>query len=64
MLNIDIPLTQLSARIVEEGSTVPIVGAKVYVRGSTPETARVRGDKQTDDFRQFTLTGIEPGRSC
>ena len=32
-----------------------------YVRGSEPQTARVRGDKQTDDFGQFTLTGIEPG---
>src|SRR5688572_31311459 len=38
-----------------------IVGANVYVRGTAPETARVRGDKQTDDFGQFTFTGIEPG---
>jgi hypothetical protein len=60
-LNIDIPLVQLSARVVEEGGAVPIVGANVYVRGSAPETAGVRSDKQTDDFGQFTLTGIEPG---
>jgi hypothetical protein len=60
VLNIDIPLVQLSARVVEDGA-VPIVGANVYVRGSDRETARVRGDKQTDDFGQFTLTGIEPG---
>lgn len=60
VLNIDIPLVQLSARVVEDGA-VPIVGANVYVRGSDPETARVRGDKQTDDFGQFALTGIEPG---
>jgi hypothetical protein len=46
---------------VEDGGTVPIVGATVYVRGTAPETARVRGNKQTDDFGQFALTGIEPG---
>jgi len=61
VLNIDIPMAQLSARLVEQGSAVPIIGANVYVRGSAPETARVRGDKQTDDFGQVTLTGIEPG---
>lgn len=61
VLNIDMPLVQLSARVVEDGGAVPIVGAKVYVRGTAPETARVRGDKQTDDFGQFALTGIEPG---
>lgn len=61
VLNIDIPMAQLAARVVEQGSAVPIVGANVYVRGSAPETARVRGDKQTDDFGQVTLTGIEPG---
>ena len=61
VLNIDIPGVQLSARVVEDGSAVPIVGANVYARGSTPETARVRSDKRTDDFGQFTLTGIEPG---
>ena len=61
VLNIDIPSVQLAARVVEDGGAVPIVGANVYLRGSAPETARVRGDKQTDDFGQFALTGIEPG---
>lgn len=61
VLNIDIPSVQLSARVVEDGGSVPLVGANVYVRGNAPETARVRGDKQTDDFGQFALTGIEPG---
>jgi len=61
VLNIDIPSVQLSARVVEDGGSVPLAGANVYVRGSAPETARVRGDKQTDDFGQFAFTGIEPG---
>jgi hypothetical protein len=60
-LNIDIPSVQLSARVLEEGGAVPIVGADVYLRGSAPETARVRGDKKTDDFGQVALTGIEQG---
>jgi hypothetical protein len=61
VVNIDIPAVQLAARVTEDGGSVPIVGADVYVRGSAPETARVRGDKKTDDFGQFALTGIEPG---
>lgn len=61
VLNFDIPIAQLSARVMEEGGTVPIVGANVYVRGTATETNRVRGDTQTNDFGQFVLTGIEPG---
>jgi hypothetical protein len=61
VLNIDIPSVQLAVRVVEDGGAVPVVGANAYVRGSEPETARVRGDKQTDDFGEFRLTGIEPG---
>jgi hypothetical protein len=61
VLNIDIPAVQLAARVTEDGGSVPIVGADVYLRGSAPETARVRSDKKTDDFGQIALTGIEPG---
>ncbi len=61
VLNIDIPSVQLSARVVEDGGSVPIVGANAYIRGTAPETSRVRGDKPTDDFGQFAFTGIEPG---
>ena len=61
VLNIDVPLVQLSAQVVEDGSAVPIVGARVYVSGSAPETAHVRSTGETDDFGRFALTGIEPG---
>lgn len=61
VLNIDIPSVQLSARVVEDGGAVPIVGANVFVRGSAEETARVRSDRQTDDFGQVSLTGIDNG---
>lgn len=60
-LNIDIPLVQLSAQVVEDGGAEPIVGAGVYVRGSAPATAQVRSNAETDDFGRFALTGIEPG---
>jgi hypothetical protein len=60
VLNIDMPMVQLSARVVEDGA-VPIVGAHIYVRGSALETARVLSDSETDDFGRFSLTGIEPG---
>jgi hypothetical protein len=61
VLNIDIPLAQLSARVVKDGGTLPIVGANVYAVGTAPETARVRGEKLTNDLGEFTLTGIESG---
>lgn len=61
VLNIDIPLVQLSAQVVEDGGAVPIVGASVYVRGSAPETAFILSGGYTDDFGRFALTGIEPG---
>lgn len=61
VLDIDIPSAQLSARVVEQGGAVPIIGAEVFVRGSSIETALVRGDKRTDDFGQVSFTGIEPG---
>jgi hypothetical protein len=61
VLNIDISGPQLSARVMEEGGTVPVVGASVYVRGTAPETARVRSDKETDDFGAVALTALEPG---
>ncbi len=61
VLNIDIPSVQLAVRVVEDGGAVPIVGAKAYLRGSEPETARVRGDRQTDDFGEFKFVGIELG---
>jgi len=61
VVNFDIPLVQLGGRIVEDGGTVPIVGAGVHVIGTEPQTAHVRNYKEADDFGQFRLTGVEPG---
>lgn len=59
--NIEMTSLRLSARVVEDGDAVPIVGAHVYARGTGRETAGVRSNTQTDDFGRFDLTGIEPG---
>jgi hypothetical protein len=61
VLNVDIPLVQLGGRVVEDGGSVPIVGADVYVRGTGTATAFVHNNKQTNHFGEFRLTGIEPG---
>jgi hypothetical protein len=61
VVNIDMPLVQLGGRIVENGGTVPIVSAGVHVIGTEPQTAIVRSYKESDDFGQFRLIGIEPG---
>jgi hypothetical protein len=61
VVNIDMPLVQLGGRIVEDGGTVPIVNAGVHVIGIEPQTAIVRSYKESDDFGQFRLIGIEPG---
>jgi hypothetical protein len=61
VVNFDIPVVQLGGRVVEEGGTVPIVGAAVHVIGTEPQTALVRNYKEADDFGQFRLTGMESG---
>lgn len=61
VVNFDLPLVQIGGRIVEDGGTVPIVGAGVHVIGTEPQTAVVRNYKESDDFGQFRLIGIEPG---
>jgi hypothetical protein len=59
--NIELTSLRMSARVVEADGAVPIVGARVYARGTGQNTAGVRGNTETDDFGRFTLTGIEPG---
>jgi hypothetical protein len=61
VLNVDIPLVQLGGRVVEDGGSVPIVGADVYFRGTAAATSLVHGSEQTNHFGEFSLTGIEPG---
>ena len=62
VFNIDIPLVQLTGRVVEDGSSIPVVDADVYVRGIDAATSRVHGFKATNHFGEFSLTGLEPGQ--
>lgn len=59
--NIDFPLVELGGGVIEEGNSVPIVGANVFVRGIEPATSHVRVDRPTDDFGHFKVVGLEPG---
>lgn len=62
VLNIEIPTVQLSGRVLEDGSSIPIVNADVYIRGIDSVTAQVHCYKATNHFGEFSLTGIEPGQ--
>jgi hypothetical protein len=59
--NIDIPSVQLAGRVVDEAGSVPLVQAAVQVRGTDSATAQVHAYKMTNDFGEFSLTGLEPG---
>ena len=61
VVNIDIPVVQIGGRVLEDGGTVPVVGAGVHVIGIESQTSHVRNYKEVDDFGQFQLVGVEPG---
>ncbi|HET9444771.1 MAG TPA: carboxypeptidase regulatory-like domain-containing protein, partial [Steroidobacteraceae bacterium] len=61
VVDIDMPLVELGGRVVEHGGTTPIVGVGVHVIGIEPRTALVGRYKESDDFGQFQLIGLEPG---
>jgi hypothetical protein len=61
VLDLEMPVAQLAGRVVDDGSTEPIVGAHVYApplrtlaSGDTPQDA-------SDDSGHFNLTGVDPG---
>jgi hypothetical protein len=61
VFDVDIPLAQLSGRILEDGGKVPVVNALVEVWPTEPDSARNRRWNQSNHFGQFGLTGLEPG---
>ncbi len=61
VVDIDMPLVELGGRIVEDGGTTPVVGVGVHVIGIEPKTMLVGRYKESDDFGQFQLIGLEPG---
>lgn len=61
VFNIDVPLAQLSGRVLEEGGKVPIVGADVDLWPAEPDSSQIRLRDRSNHFGQFALAGLEPG---
>ena len=61
VFDIEVPLTQLSGRVLEEGGKVPVVAAGVEIWSAEPASARIRLHDSSDHFGQFALAGLEPG---
>ena len=62
VLDVDIPDTLLSGRVLEEGDEMPIVGAEVDVwtaAESSPSPLRLYD--HSNDIGRFQLRGLEPG---
>ena len=60
VFDIDVPLAQLSGRVLEEGNKAPVVGADVDIWPTGPGSPR-RVHGRSDHFGQFALAGLEPG---
>ena len=61
VVDIDVPVTQLSGRTVEEGGNVPVVGVDLYVWSTQPESSRVYWRERSNHFGEFKVVGVEPG---
>jgi hypothetical protein len=59
VFDIEVPSTQLAGRVLEDGSTVPIVGAGIHVVGAKAEPL-IRVYQESDHFGQFEVTGFDP----
>jgi hypothetical protein len=59
VLDIDVPSTQIAGRVLEDDSTVPIVGAGIHVVGAKADPW-IRVYKESDHFGQFEVTGFDP----
>lgn len=61
VFDIDVPLAQLSGRVLEEGGKVPVVGADVSMWPTEPGPSRIARYDRSDHFGHFALAGLEPG---
>jgi hypothetical protein len=60
VFDIDVPASQLSGRVLEEGGKVPIVGADVEAWALEPGSSRRLHDR-SDHYGQFALAAPDPG---
>lgn len=62
VFDVDIPLSNLSGRVVEEADTMPIMDASVDIRSTSyPKASPIRLQDRSDHYGQFSLAGLEPG---
>jgi hypothetical protein len=61
VLNIDVPVAQLSGRTVEEAGRVPVVGVDVDIWSPQSDSNRVWRSERSNHFGEFTFAGLEPG---
>lgn len=61
VFDIDVPEVQLSGHVFEEGSQVPIVGARITARGTQPDSQSNRQGDTSNNLGQFSLRGLQPG---
>jgi hypothetical protein len=60
-LDLEIPVAQLAGRVVDDGSTEPIVGAHVYAPPARTLPSGATPQDSSDNSGHFNLTGVEPG---
>lgn len=61
VFDIDVPATQLSGRVVEDGGKVPVVGADIYIWSMQPDASQIRSQHSSDHLGEFSFAGMEPG---
>ncbi|MBL8268031.1 carboxypeptidase-like regulatory domain-containing protein, partial [Steroidobacter sp.] len=59
--DVEVPPTQLSGRLLEDGGKLPVVGANVSIWPTQPNTEYARASSRSDHFGQFNFAGLEPG---
>jgi hypothetical protein len=60
-LDLEMPAVQLAGRVIEDGATVPVVGALVCATVIGADPRDVRPNDRSDHFGQFKLAGLKPG---
>jgi len=61
VVDINVPMTQLSGRTVAEGAKAPVVGVDLYIWSMQPESSRVYRHERSDHSGEFNVAGMEPG---
>ena len=61
VFDIDVPTTQLTGRILEEGGKVPVVGAEIYLWSTESDATGVQWHDRSNPFGEFKIVGLEQG---